>query len=183
LSKRIEELKDLIDRAGRDGDWKGPYDELLRELYSSKVLFFALSKNDFDPDAKTSVPLISTKDFGGLPALYVFSEVGYAGLWLNHYRHVSEDCRYGLIAAVEKGDHGFFSIFKIAKKLGAEMVMLDEGGSYIGLRLDDLLEANGLDPSSIELPLSGEEMLDMLNNKVSPELRFARVPAIPLKGE
>ncbi len=84
---------------------------------------------------------------------------------------------------MEKGDHGFFSIFKIAKKLGAEMVMLDEGGSYIGIRLDDILEANGLDPSSIELPLSGEEMLDMMNNKVSPELRFARVPAIPLKGE
>ena len=183
MSEKIEELKKQIDDAGRDGDWKTPYTKLMREVYAQDVLFFALSKSEYDPEVKTSTPLISTKDFGGAPALYVFSDVSIASVWMSHYRHVTDDMKYGLIGAIKKDDHGFLSVFQIARKLGAQMMMLDEGGSFVGIALDAFLDANGIDASSIEIPLDEDGLNKLLGGGEAPEIRFAPVPAIPLKAD
>ena len=177
----IESLKKQLNEAG--SDWKAPYCALMRALYERDVLFFALSRSAFDPARGTRTPLISTKDFDGAPALYVFSDVDIATVWMQHYQHVSEDLKYGLIGAVEKAQHGFLSVFQIARRLGARMIMLDEGGDYVGLELDAFLNENGIDPSSIELPLDEEELSRLLENRDAPELRFAPVAAIPLRRD
>lgn len=177
----IEERKKELNEAG--GDWKAPYLALMRELYRQDVLFFALSKSAFDPITGMSTPLISTKDFDGAPALYIFSDTDTATVWMQHYQHVSEDLKFGLIGAIEKENHDFLSVFQIAKSMGAQMIMLDEGGNYIGLGLDAFLEANGMDPTKIEIPLSGEETERMLENKESPAIRFSPVAAIPLRRD
>ncbi len=178
MIKAIEERKKALNAAG--GDWKEPYFALMRELYRQDVLLFALSKSAFDPITGMSTPLISTKDFDGAPALYVFSDTDTATVWMQHYQHVSEDLKFGLIGAIEKEDHDFLSVFQIAKSMGTQMIMLDEGGDYVGLGLDAFFEANGMDPTKIELPLSEEEIERMLENKESPAIRFSPVAAIPL---
>ena len=55
--------------------------------------------------------------------------------------------------------------------------------SNVGLRLDAFLEANGIDPTKIELPLSEEEIERMLENRESPAIRFSPVAAIPLSRD
>ncbi len=177
----IEERKKELNAAG--GGWKEPYLALMRELYNQDVLFFALSKSAFDPSTGMSTPLISTKDFDGAPALYVFSDTDIATVWMQHYQHVSEDLRFGLIGAIEKENHDFLSIFQIARSMGTQMIMLDEGGDYVGLELDAFLDANGIDPAKIELPLSEEEIERMLENKESHTIHFSPVAAIPIRKD
>ncbi len=182
MREAIERWKRQIDEATeRKRDWRVPYRSLMRELYLQDVLFFALSRDEYDPAANTSTPLISTKDFGGAPALYVFSDIDTATVWMRYYRHVTDDKRFGLIGAVEKGQFGFLSVFQIAKRLGVRMILLDEGGSYVGLELDAFLDANGIDPNEIEIPLSKEEM-DLLLNRKKPVLRFTPIKAIPIQS-
>lgn len=183
MSEAIENYKGQINAAGKNGDWKTPYEKLMRELYAQDVLFFALSKSGFDPASGTSTPLVSTKDFGGAPALYVFSEIETATVWMRHYRHATDNMKYGLIGAVEKEPFGFLSIFPIARRLGAEMIMLDEGSDYVGIGLDQFLNVNGIDPGTVEIPLTQEELDALLNDKTQSGLRFAPVPAIPLKKD
>ena len=155
----------------------------MQEVYAQDVLFFALSKSAFDPITGMSTPLINTKDFDRAPALYVFSDTDTATVWMQHYQHVSEDLRFGLIGAIEKADHDFRSVFQIAKSMGAQMIMLDEGGDYVGLELDIFLEANDIDPTKIELPLSEEEIESLLENKGMPSIQFSPVAAIPLRKD
>ena len=179
---KIEEYKRQMDEARQNGgDWKTPYFELIREVYNCDVLFFALSKSGFDQETGTSTPLISTKDFGGAPALYVFSDVDIASVWMQHYRHVTDDMKYGLIGAIRKDEFDFLSVFQIAKSLGAQMMMLDEGGSYVGIDLNTFFDAAGIDPQKVEVPLSQGELDRVLDNKEGISIRFVPVPAIPLK--
>ena len=183
MIETIEKLKRQMDEARqKDGDWKTPYYELMKTLYDQEVLFFALSRSEYDPETRTSTPLISTKDFGGVPALYVFSDADIASIWMSHYKHVSEDMKYGLIGAIRKDQFGFLSVFQIAGSLGAQMIMLDEGGDYIGMDISVFLDAVGVDPEKIEIPLNQEELDKMLENRESPAVRFVPVPAIPLKN-
>lgn len=184
MNEAIEAWKRRMEEARKEnGDWRTPYRELMRAVYAQDVLFFALSRSGFDPENGTSTPLVSTKDFGGRPALYVFSGIETAEAWMKHYRHVTDDGRYGLIGAVEKEPSGFLSVFPIALRMGAEMIMLDEGGDYVGMGLRQFLEGNGVDPERAELPLSKEETDALLSGKDAPALRFARIPAIPLKKD
>ena len=67
----LEEFKAQLNKAKEEqGDWKTPYTELMKAVYEQPVLFFALSREQYDMENNTSIPLISTKDFGGVPALY-----------------------------------------------------------------------------------------------------------------
>ena len=63
----LEEFKAQLNKAKEEqGDWKTPYTELMKAVYEQPVLFFALSREQYDKENNTSVPLISTKDFGGV---------------------------------------------------------------------------------------------------------------------
>lgn len=179
----IETLKRDIDAAvAQKGDWKLAYTQLMQEVYKQDVLFFALSRGSYDEETHTSVPLMSTKDFGGQPALYVFTDVNLAGGWMNAYKNVSPDMQYGLIGAISKESHGFLYIFETARAMGARMIMLDEGGKWIGLDMDTFFEANGLDASSVSMIMTQEEVEELTSDSSkSVSLHFARVPAIPLQ--
>jgi len=179
---KIEELKQKINEAKEtNGDWNSPYQELMKAVYNNSVLFFALSKDKYNAETMKSVPLITTKDFGGIPALYIFSDVNTASAWMRHYRYFTEDMKYGLIGAVEKENSAdFFSIFPIAKLIGARMIMLDEGGSYVGIELDAFLEANNIDSSKAECIITKDEADKLLSNEIAPKIKFAEMNAIPL---
>jgi len=98
----IEKYKKLLNEAtNNNGDWKSPYENLMRELYKLPVIFFALSRDNYDETNKKSTPFISTKDFNGTPALYVFSDVDLASKWMIGYRHTTDDLKYGLIGAIK----------------------------------------------------------------------------------
>lgn len=182
MIESLEYWKRQIDEATENHkDWRKPYTALMRELYKQDVLFFALSKDAFDPKERTSTPLISTKDFDGAPALYVFSDIETATIWMQYYQHVTDDMNYGLIGAIEKASFGFLSVFQIARKLGVRMMLLDEGGSYVGLELDAFIDANGIDPNRIELPLNKDEFDKLIENKKNTSIRFAPIPVIPLR--
>lgn len=177
----IEALKAQLNEAKKNqGDWQTPYTKLLKAVYNRPVLFFALSKGQYDAEKANSEPLISTKDFGGVPALYVFTDVEIASGWMQHYGFITEDMKYGLIGAIEKQPCNFQSTFTLARHLGVQMIMLDEGGSYVAIRLDQFMEVNGIDPKQIEIAMSKEESANMLDNNVAPEAKFARIAAIPL---
>lgn len=182
MNNRIEELKRKLNDALEDkADWKLPYKDLIREIYSQKALFFALSSQEYDSERKTSIPLVSTKDFNGMPSLYIFSDVSIAGTWMRQYRHYSEDLTVGFIGAVDKEPHDFLSIFKIAAAIGVEMIMLDEGGTYVGIRMTDFIRENNLDMREIEVIASEEEIQDIIGNGTKPQLHLPRVDAIPLR--
>ena len=181
---KIEEFKAQLNKAkDEQGDWKTPYTELMRAVYAQPVLFFALSREKYDPKSATSTPLISTKDFGGVPALYVFTDVETATGWMQHYRFVSEDMKYGLIGAIRKDDFNFHSVFAIARAMGTQMIVLDEGASLVGIRIPEFFEANNIDPTDMAYPISlkeAESLEDMMADDQSLPLEFGRVPAIPL---
>lgn len=182
MNAEIERLKkELSDAIDGNADWKGPYRQLMKTLYSQPVLYFALSKQQFDLDSGTSIPLISTKDFGGAPALYVFSDMEIAKVWDDHYGHVSADGRFMLIGAMEKEPFGFNSVFQLAVGMQVEGIMLDEGGSYAGLELNAFLSANELDPDTVEIPLSPEDQEALLSGNENG-ISFVPVKATPMEG-
>lgn len=178
----IEELKQKLNEAkASNGDWNTPYQELMEAVYNNSVLFFALSKNEFNPETKKSVPLISTKDFGGIPALYIFTDVNTASAWMRHYRHFTDDLKYGLIGAVEKSNSSnFLSVFSIARHLGAKMIMLDEGSSFVGIDIDSFLSVNSIDAGNIECIITKEEADKLISNQSKSVIKFADMNAIPL---
>lgn len=177
----LEEFKAQLNKAKEEqGDWKTPYTELMKAVYEQPVLFFALSREQYDKENNTSIPLISTKDFGGVPALYVFSDVNVATGWMQHYGFVTDDMKYGLIGAIRKEQFNFLSVFNIAAHLGAQMIMLDEGGAFVGIRISEFFEANGIDPTKVEVPISKEEAEKMMANNIAPQIGLPKVPAIPL---
>lgn len=182
MSKQIEEIKQKLNETKEvNGDWNTPYQELMKAVYNSSVLFFALSRKEYDPETMKSVPLISTKDFGGIPALYVFTDVNTASGWMEHYGHFTDDKKYGLIGAAEKIiSNNFYSIFPIAGCLGAKMIMLDEGGSFVGIDIDSFLSANSIDAGNIEYVITKEEAASLVSNHAKPEIKFAGMKVIPL---
>ena len=177
----LEEFKAQLNKAKEEqGDWKTPYTELMKAVYEQSVLLFALSREQYDKENNTSIPLISTKDFGGVPALYVFSDINVATGWMQHYGFVTDDMKYGLIGAIRKDQFNFLSVFNIAAHLGAQMIMLDEGGAYVGIRISEFFEANGIDHTKVEVPISKEEAEKMMANNIAPQIGLPKVPAIPL---
>ena len=163
------------------GEWAPLYTKLMQTVYSQPVLFVALSRENYDPASKTSIPLISTKDFGGKPAIYVFSDIGLAEIWMKAYKHVSSDGTVGLIAAAHKEPYDFLSLFQIAWRLGADRIMLDEGGDWVGIPLEDFFRANGMNPNTVKMVLSEEEMEEVNKNNAQIKLRFTKMDALPLK--
>lgn len=181
MIETIEILKQkLNEEKNNKGDWKSVYRELLQEIYKQPVLFFALSRSEFKKERKSSTPLISTKDFGGAPSLYVFSDIEFAASWMRYYKQVIEDIKYGLIGAVRKEENDFLQIFSIAKHMNVQYIMLDEGGAYVGISIDDFLEANQINIHSVQIQFSKEEMEQILENKKQPTLKFNEVFLIPL---
>ena len=179
-------FKRLFSKKSNSGDWQTPYHKLIKEVYNQDVLFFALSKVKFNPETKTSVPYASTKDFDGLPSLYVFTDIDIATGWMNYYKHFSDDMEFGLIGAVKKklypNAHSHFSsIFQISRMMGVQMIMLDEGGHTVGIDMDTFFGVNEIDPADVEVQLSKEEYERMLANEEGPSVRYAPIPAIPLK--
>ena len=180
MNQRIEELKREMEQAGKDGgDWRSAYELLMKEVYGQPVLYFALSRTEYDPVTATSKPLVSTKDFNGQPSLYVFSDGDLAFNWMNHYRHVTDD-GHGLIGMVENAGYGLYGVFTMAAHLGVQMIMLDEGGDYVGISLKDFLKANETDPRDMTVMLSQEE-LERLKQGGQPDVGFTRIRAMKLK--
>lgn len=181
---RIENLKIELDEAvAAQRDWHTPYNELIREVFNKSVLFFALSEQQFNPEDATSTPLISIKDFGGAPALYVFTDIEIATIWMKAYKAVCKDKNgkmYGLIGALQKEPCDFFSVFSIAKSFGAQKIMLDEGGRYVGIDLDLFIEQNNIDMKNIQMRLTEAEMKEIMANNESVSVRLPRIVAIPL---
>lgn len=184
MKQKIEELKaQLNTEINNRGDWQTPYTALMEELYNQELLFFALSRDGFDEDKKQSRPLIGTKDFNGTPALYVFSDIDLASNWMSHYRHVTDDLKYGLIGAVKKKERDFMSVFAIAKLLGTKLIMLDEGGAMAGIELDKFIAVNNIDLNHVEVRVDKATVENLLEGNEQTELNFAYVKAIPLKRD
>lgn len=182
MTRQLERYKKQLERAKqKHGNWKTPYEKLMQNVYNQPVLFVALSRSEYDRNNNCSIPFIGTKDFGGHPSLYVFSDVDLASNWMVYYGHMTEDKRYGLIGAVEKRNNDYLQIFKIAKRLGVEYVMLDEGGSMVGISIDDFIGVNAIDINEIEIYLTKEEAEKIKNNNEVPKLKFPTISAIPLK--
>lgn len=178
MIKEVEQLKiELNEAKNTDKDWTIPYESLLKRIYNLPVLFIALSKNNFN--GTTSIPLISTKDFNGASALYVFSDVDIASDWMSHYRHFSEDQKFGLIGAIKK-ENDFEQVFKIAKHAGVQYIMLDEGGSFVGIKMNDFIQANNIN-NDIKIYMSEQEMNEALNTNKGISLKFNQIKAIPIK--
>ncbi len=182
IAKELEKYKEQLDKEkAKHGNWKKPYEKLIRSVYNQPVLFIALSREKYDTNNNCSIPFVDTKDFGGRPSLYIFSDVNLASNWMVHYGHMTEDERYGLIGAVDKKNNDYLQIFKIAKRLGVEYIMLDEGGLLVGISIDDFIGVNRIDIDDIEIYLTKEEAENLKNNNEVPKLRFPAIPAIPLK--
>ena len=77
-------------------------------------------------------------------------------------------------------DFNYKSVFQIAGALNVPMIMLDEGGSYVGIGLQDFVKANNISLENIEVPMTKEEAEAMLANNEEPKIRFAPFNAIPL---
>lgn len=181
MKETIETLKQLLnEELNQDGDWRTPYEKIIQSIYHQPVLFFALSKEKFNKERISSIPLVSTKNFDGAPSLYVFSDVDLASAWMSHYNYVTEDMKYGLIGAARKEDNDFLQIFQIAKYFGVRYIMLDEGGSSVGIKMDDFIHANKIDASNINVRVPMEEINRILANNEEPVLEFPEVYAIPL---
>ncbi|MBR5371309.1 MAG: hypothetical protein IK130_03755 [Oscillospiraceae bacterium] len=181
MSNEITALKQqLNDAIQAKGEWQPVYTRLMQAVYDLPVLFVALSKSEFQPDTHMSKPLISKKDFDGMPTVYLFSDVEIASAWMRHYRHVTDDMKYGLIGALHKEENEFLNLFQIAAKLGIQNLLLDEGGAMVGLRTDPFIEANNIDPNDIKLRISVQELEQLQKSGTTPALHFAEVEAIPL---
>jgi len=142
----IELIKTRLNEACiSQGDWQTPYHELMKNVYELPVLFFALSEEGFNSEDGTGIPLISNKDFNGTPALYIFSDKNTATDWMRNYEAYSKDKKYGLIGEINKETDDYHYVFAIANKCGAKKIMLDEGGSYVGLDLELFFEKNELE--------------------------------------
>ena len=50
----------------------------------------------------------------------------------------------------------------------------------VGIRLGEFFEANGIDPTKVDMQISKEEAEKMMANNIAPQLSFMKVPAIPL---
>ena len=184
MKEAIENYKkQLNDAKAENGDWRTPYENLMRELYNLPVLFFALSKDNYNEANKESLPLISTKDFNGAPALYVFSDVDLASNWMSYYHHTTDDLKFGFIGAIEKEPFGFMSVFQIAQMLGTQMIMLDEGGSLVGIHIRYFMDVNSLSAEKINVPLTKEQYDEMVATGKKPDLGFCPVPLIPLRND
>ncbi|MBO4422536.1 MAG: hypothetical protein J5879_03795 [Clostridia bacterium] len=59
--------------------------------------------------------------------------------------------------------------------------MLDEGGDWVGIPLEDFFRANGMNPNTVKMVLSEEEMEEVNRNNAQIKLHFAKMDAIPLK--
>lgn len=179
MKEEIELLKQSINEEGnRGGDWRTPYEKLIQSVYNQHVLFFALSKNNFNMESISSIPMVGTKDFNGAPSLYIFSDVDIATIWMRHYKHVTEDLKYGLIGAVEKENNDFLQIFQIAKLYGVEYIVLDEGGLLVAITMDDFFDVNKIESDKVYI--SAEKIDRLLANEEKPTLKFPEVCALPL---
>ena len=172
--------KKLNDALNGNSDWNAPYDELIKAVYEQPVLFFALSRDNYSPETGTSSPLISTKDFNGQPALYVFSDVDIAAEWMRYYRHTTDDMRYGLIGAVEKKTDGLLSLFQVARYFGTKHIMLDEGNNYVGIDMDRFFHTNGIDTSEIRVNISKQEADSLIEGSKQAVVHFTPISCISL---
>lgn len=177
----INELKRQLNEAIQTkGDWKTPYFRLMEAVYDMPVLFVALSRDDFRPDTHLSKPLISTKDFEGAPTVYLFSDLEIATEWMRHYRHVTQDLKFGLVGALPKEENDFLNFFQIAAKLGIKNLLLDEGGSMVGLKTEQFLAVNEINADDIQLRVTKEELASLRKQGDTPMLHFAEMAALPL---
>lgn len=182
MIESIEKYKKLLNEAtNNNGDWKSPYENLMRELYKLPVIFFALSRDNYDETNKKSTPLISTKDFNGTPALYVFSDVDLASKWMIGYRHTTDDLKYGLIGAINKEPHDFLYVFQMARALGAQKIMLDEGGDWVGIDINYFMEVNSISTKQVSMLLTEEQFKEVIADNKPPTVRFFPISLIPLK--
>ena len=185
MNMKIEELKKELNRCiEAKEDWKPSYYGMMKELYESVLLFIGLSISQYDDATHTSVPLASAKDFGGQPAIYVFTDIEYATNWMRNYRNVSPDMKYGLIGAILKNEHDFMYVFNTARALDIKMIMLDEGGTWVGLDMDSFFSVNDISTTDMSMILTEEEMNNIVNNNEgSIPIKFARLAAIPLTSD
>ncbi len=180
MKEHIEELKKRFHdvRLSGKGCEKEWYD-LMRAVYQLPVVFTVLSSEDFDPQTKTSTPFICSKILDKEPTIYLFSDLDLAEGWMNHFHYTTADQCYGLIGAVEKNFYSQLSMYEVARAVGVKNIMLDEGGMFVWIRMEDFFDANGIDKSEIRVNITKEESDRMIEKGERPELKFSRIAAIP----
>ena len=124
----------------RSGEFRALADEVMEKLYLCPFLYVALSRSGFSVDTMTSSPLISTKD--ERPALYLFTSLDKGQFWCRHYRHYHDSLP--LLAQIKKTDFDFRQLFPIAARLGAELLIINEGSVFMGLSLREFVQKNRL---------------------------------------
>lgn len=124
----------------RSGEFRLLADEVMKKLYLCPFLYVAMSRSGFSAETMRSTPLISTKD--GRPGLYLFTTLDKGLIWCRHYRNYHD--RFPLLAEVKKADYDFRQMFPIAARLGVELLMVNEGGAFMGLSLREFVQINRL---------------------------------------
>ena len=183
MKKHIEDLKMRFHEARMGG--KGcvnEYIELMQAVYQLPVVFTVLSREDFDNEKKTSIPWVCkapNDDFKD-PTIYIFSDLDLAVNWMNHFRYVTEDMAYGLIGAAEKKPFDLqLSLYQVARAVGVKNILLDDGGTFVWLGLENFIDANDIDKEHINV-FMGEEYKDQLiSGQITPKVGFTRMKALP----
>ncbi|MBQ4252392.1 MAG: hypothetical protein II704_05035 [Erysipelotrichaceae bacterium] len=167
-------ISSLAEMDSLDEDYDGLFDQAMRALYRCPYLVFALSLRDVDGDRLTSKPLVSTKD--SYPSLYVFTSLERGTNWCKYYEHYYDSLP--LIGIIEKGEDEFAHVFGLAKQLGVNMLMVNEGDDYACLSLDEFVEKNGIG-SALSIVLSEEEIREALETNTVrirlPEVEILKV--------
>ena len=182
---RIEELKNQVKQQMIDKlDFHESHKELVKELFNMENIWVALSKEKYVNDSHISIPLISTKDFDGVPSIYVFTKKEVAIEWAKHYNQISSDSEYYLVGKIEKGPCEFNSFYQLAFFYGAKFCLLDEGDNPIPIGLGDIFNHNGLDPKKIKLAISAEALESAKDNPPKGfRAEFVPISAIKVGGE
>lgn len=158
-------LEDLSGTRPHTPEFERLIEEIMLRLPYCPRLYIALSREKASAGSKTAAPLISTKD--RYPALYIFTSREMGLNWCRYYNHFIGG--RPLLAEVGREPGPFRFIFPLALEMGAEMLMVNEGGSFVCLSLKQFVQINNM---SAAMLLSEEETRRVLESADSLSLKL-----------
>ena len=69
----------------------------------------------------------------------------------------------------------------MARALGAQKIMLDEGGDWVGLDINYFMEVNSISTKQVSMLLTEEQAKEIIDDNKPPTARFFPISLIPLK--
>ncbi len=69
----------------------------------------------------------------------------------------------------------------MARALGAQKIMLDEGGDWVGIDINYFMEVNSISTKQVSMLLTEEQAKEVIADNKPPTARFFPISLIPLK--